>query len=350
AAPVATKSNTRKTNAKKGGKKKTTAEAVEGDQRNNTTEYALPAGAHIVVQNGQMVYAGEVIAKIPRQSKITKDITGGLPRVAELFEARRPKKAAEISRIEGTVTIEQESSKGWSFITVRDAESESEVVEVKHKIPAGKQIIVNNGDFVRKGQPLTDGDIVLHDMLEICGPQETQQHLVNSVQSVYQSQGVDINDKHIEIIVRQMMRRVRIISPGNTKFLIGESVDIREFQDENLRVSDEGGEAARSEPILQGITRASLATDSFISAASFQDTTRVLTEAATSGKRDNLRGFKENVIMGRLIPAGTGFRTAQNIKLEYVTDGGKRGEFVSDATLASEKATKDLTNLDGFLK
>ena len=342
---VTTKSKARKTTSKKGSKK-TDAAAAEGDQHISANEYALPAGAHIVVKSGEMVYAGDVIAKIPRQSKITKDITGGLPRVAELFEARRPKKAAEISQIEGTVTIEQESSKGWSFITVKDQESEE---EVRHKIPAGKQIIVNNGDFVRKGQPLTDGDVVLHDMLEICGPQETQQHLVNSVQGVYQSQGVDINDKHIEIIVRQMMRRVRITSPGNTKFLLGESVDIREFQDENMRVSDAGGQAATSEAILQGITRASLATDSFISAASFQDTTRVLTEAATSGKRDNLRGFKENVIMGRLIPAGTGFHTAQNIKLEYVTDG-KRSDFVSDATIASEKATKDLTNLDGFLK
>ncbi len=266
--------------------------------------------------------------------------------MAELFEARRPKKAAEISRIEGTVTIEQESSKGWSFITVKDPESEE---EIRHKIPAGKQIIVNNGDFVKKGQPLTDGDVVLHDMLQICGPQETQQHLVNSVQGVYQSQGVDINDKHIEIIVRQMMRRVRITSPGNTRFLLGESVDIREFQEENMRVSDEGGKAATSEPILQGITRAALATDSFISAASFQDTTRVLTEAATSGKRDNLRGFKENVIMGRLIPAGTGFHTAQNIRLEYVTDG-KREDYVSDATLEEEKNSKDLAGLNGFLK
>ena len=290
------------------------AVAVKRDRR------ALPSGARITVQDGDFVYAGDVIAKIPRQgNKRSKDITGGLPRVAELFEARRPKKAAEISRLEGVVSMEKESSKSWSIITVTDMEtSHSE----EHRIPAGKQIIVNDGDWVTKGQPLTEGSPVLQDMLEICGPQVTQQALVNAVQKVYRDQGVDINDKHIEIIVRQMMNRVRITDPGTTRFLFGELIEKREFQLENERVSAEGGREAHSTPSLQGITKASISSESFISAASFQNTTHVLTEAAILGKKDELRGFKENVIMGQLIPAGTGYHTVQAVKLGYNSEEG----------------------------
>ncbi len=278
--------------------------------------YSLPAGAHIMVEEGTVVAAGETIARTPRQSVRTKDITGGLPRVAELFEARRPKEAAEIARIDGVVELGK-INKGRRTITIRDPENNQ--VEA-HSIPAAKRVVVFNGDFVRKGDQLTDGAVVPQEILEVCGPQELQTYLVNEVQEVYRLQGVEINDKHIEIIVRQMMRKVRITEPGTTRFLYGESVDRREFLEENARVVGEGGQPAEAQPILLGITKASLATDSFISAASFQDTTRVLTEAATCGRVDYLRGFKENVIMGHLIPAGTGYSRVLNVRLEKTVD------------------------------
>jgi DNA-directed RNA polymerase subunit beta' len=294
--------------------------------------YSLPAGAHIMVAEGEMVHGGQTLARTPRQSVRTKDITGGLPRVAELFEARRPKEAAEIARIDGMVELGR-IQRGKRTVTIRDPENDQ--VE-DHTIPAGKRVVVFNGDFVRKGQPLTDGAVVPQEILEVCGPQDLQEYLVNEVQSVYRLQGVEINDKHIEIIVRQMMRKVRITEPGTTNFLYGEGVDRMDFLAENQRVVAEGGQPAEAQPILLGITKASLATESFISAASFQDTTRVLTEAATFGRVDYLRGFKENVIMGHLIPAGTGYPTARAFTLK------KSGADASDSGEETVAASRDV--------
>jgi len=266
-------------------------------------QYSIPAGAHLVVEEGDEIIAGALLAKTPRKAAKTKDITGGLPRVAELFEARRPKDAAEIARIDGAVDFGA-SVRGKRCIVVKDPQSNQ---EEEHLIPIGKHIIVYKGDFVKKGQQLTDGPVVPHEILDVCGPQELQEHLVNEIQEVYRLQGVTINDKHIEIIIRQMLRKVRITEPGDTVFLWGEQIDKLMFEEENDRVDKMGGKPAEAAPVLLGITKASLETESFLSAASFQDTTRVLTEAATMGKMDTLRGFKENVIMGHIIPAGTGF-------------------------------------------
>ncbi len=274
--------------------------------------YPIPAGAHIVVNEGDTIVAGTLMAKTPRKSSKTKDITGGLPRVAELFEARRPKDAAEISKIDGIVDFGP-SVRGKRCILIKDNET---AVEEEHLIPIGKHVIVFKGDFVKKGQQLTEGPVVPHEILEVCGPQELQEHLVNEVQEVYRLQGVTINDKHIEIIVRQMLRKVRITEPGDTMFLWGEQIDKIAFENENERVEKMGGKPAEAQPVLLGITKASLETESFLSAASFQDTTRVLTEAATLGKLDGLRGFKENVIMGHIIPAGTGFNNHRKVILK----------------------------------
>ncbi len=265
--------------------------------------YPIPSGAHIVVAENDRIVAGTLMAKTPRKTSKTKDITGGLPRVAELFEARRPKDAAEISKIEGIVNFGP-SVRGKRCIVIKDQQTG---VEEEHLIPIGKHVIVFKGDYVKKGQQLTEGPIDPHEILDICGPQELQEHLVNEVQEVYRLQGVTINDKHVETIVRQMLRKVRITEPGDTGFLWGEQVDKLEFEEENSRVEKLGGKPAEAQPVLLGITKASLETESFLSAASFQDTTRVLTEAATRAKVDYLRGFKENVIMGHIIPAGTGF-------------------------------------------
>ncbi|HZC58706.1 MAG TPA: DNA-directed RNA polymerase subunit beta' [Chthoniobacterales bacterium] len=272
--------------------------------------YSIPAGAHVVVQERQRVQAGTLLAKTPRKIAKTKDITGGLPRVAELFEARRPKEAAEIAKIDGLVEFGG-TVRGKRRLILRDAVS---AAEEEHLIPLNKHMIVFKGDFVKKGSQLTEGPIVPHEILDVCGPQDLQEHLVNEVQEVYRLQGVEINDKHIEIIVRQMLRKVKVTEPGDTSMLWGDQVDRLEFDKENRRVVEQGGKPAEAVPVLLGITKASLETDSFISAASFQDTTRVLTEAATLGKIDFLRGFKENVIMGHLIPAGTGFMGHRSIR------------------------------------
>ncbi len=273
--------------------------------------YSIPAAAHVMVKEGQTVRAGEPLARTPRKTTRTKDITGGLPRVAELFEARRPKDAAEIAKIDGVVEFAG-SSRGKRKILVRDPITGG---EEEHLIPMGRHVVVYQGDSVRKGQQLTEGPVVPQELLEVCGPQELMEHLVNEVQEVYRLQGVEINDKHIEIIVRQMLRKVRITEPGDTEFLWGEQVEKMVFQETNQRAMAQGKRPAEATPVLLGITKASLETESFISAASFQDTTRVLTEAATLGRVDYLRGFKENVIMGHLIPAGTGFGIYRNIKL-----------------------------------
>jgi len=273
--------------------------------------YPIPSGAHIVVDEGDEIAAGALLAKTPRQASKTKDITGGLPRVAELFEARKPKNPAEISKIDGVVDFGP-STRGKRCIIIEDPESG---VREEHLVPIGRHVIVYKGDFVRKGQQLTEGPLVPHEILEVCGPQELQEHLVNEVQEVYRLQGVTINDKHIEIIIRQMLRKVRITEPGDTTFLWGEQIDKIAFETENMRVVEMGGKPAEATPVLLGITKASLETESFLSAASFQDTTRVLTEAATMGKKDYLKGFKENVIMGHIIPAGTGFRHHRDVNL-----------------------------------
>ena len=284
---------------------------ILGDNKEIIANYSIPAGAHIVVDEGDKVVEGALLAKTPRKIAKTQDITGGLPRVAELFEARRPKDAAEIAKITGVVEFAG-SARGKRRILVKDPKTGA---TEEHLVPLSKHVIVFAGDEVKKGQQLTEGPVVPHEILDVCGPQELQEYMLNAVQEVYRLQGVGINDKHIEIILRQMLRKVRITEPGDAKFLWGEQVDRWLFEDENERVKEAGGKPAEAQPALLGITKASLETESFISAASFQDTTRVLTEAATLGKVDYLRGFKENVIMGHLIPAGTGFHMHRNIKV-----------------------------------
>ncbi len=278
--------------------------------------YPIPSGAHVVLKEGDRIVAGTLMAKTPRKTSKTKDITGGLPRVAELFEARRPKEASEISKIDGVVDFGA-SVRGKRCIVIKDQQT---ALEEEHLIPIGRHVIVFKGDFVKKGQQLTEGPMDPHEILEICGPQELQEHLVNEVQEVYRLQGVTINDKHIEIIVRQMLRKIRITEPGDTQFLWGEQIDKIEFDNENQRVEKMGGKPAEAQPVLLGITKASLETESFLSAASFQDTTRVLTEAATTSRVDYLRGFKENVIMGHIIPAGSGYSYHRKIELKPLVE------------------------------
>ena len=278
--------------------------------------YPLPVGAILSVPDGADVFAADIIAKIPRETTKTKDITGGLPRVAELFEARKPKEQAVITEIDGRVEMGG-FVKGMRKIVIRADNGETK----EYLIPRGKHISVHEGDRVRAGEALMDGSPNPHDYLAVLGDRELQRYLVNEVQEVYRLQGVTINDKHIEIIVRQMLRRVRIEEVGDTEFVVGELIDKFVFQEENERVMAQGKRPATAKPVLLGITKASLSTDSFISAASFQETTRVLTEAAISGKTDDLRGLKENVIVGRLIPAGTGL--SNYTRVEVLTPGGE---------------------------
>ncbi len=272
--------------------------------------YSLPAGAHIVVKEGQDVEAGISLAKTPRKTIKTKDITGGLPRVAELFEARKPHDPAIISEIDGVVDFGP-TKKGQRRIVIKSPSG----MKKEYMVPHGKHLDVYKGDWVASGQALTDGPVVPQDILRISGDKKLQEYLVNEVQEVYRLQGVRINDKHIELIIRQMLRKVMIEDAGDTDFLVGQEVDKFIFREENEKVMKKSDKPATAIPILQGITKASLTTESFISAASFQETTRVLTDAATSGKRDGLRGLKENVIMGHLIPAGTGFWTHRDLEL-----------------------------------
>ncbi|MBP6265263.1 MAG: DNA-directed RNA polymerase subunit beta', partial [Nitrospira sp.] len=275
---------------------------VSGSGGAPVARYLLPVGAHIFVEKGAMVHPGDVLAKIPRETTKTKDITGGLPRVAELFEARKPKEQAVISEIDGEVSY------GGFVKGMRKVLVDNKMGDVKeYFIPKGKHVNVHEGDWVRAGEPLMDGSANPHDILDVLGPKELQKYLVDEVQDVYRLQGVSINDKHIEIIVRQMLRKVRIEDPGDTSFLPGSQVSKGLFDVENQRVLEKDGKPALGKPVLLGITKAALTTDSFISAASFQETTRVLTEAAINGREDNLLGLKENVIVGRLIPAGSGF-------------------------------------------
>ncbi len=270
----------------------------------------LPVGAIIMVNEGDEVGPGSVLAKIPRETTKTKDITGGLPRVAELFEVRKPKQTAIISEIDGVISFGK-YTKGKRKMTITPEVGEP----VDYFVARGKHVSVLDGDYVRAGEALMDGSVDPHDILKIRGTKELAKYLVNEVQEVYRLQGVKINDKHIEVIVRQMLRQVNVTDVGDSHFLLGEHVEKWRFEEENRKIIDKGEKPATAEPLLLGITKASLSTESFISAASFQETTKVLSDASVAGKIDNLKGLKENVIMGRLIPAGTGLKTYRNIEM-----------------------------------
>jgi DNA-directed RNA polymerase subunit beta' len=296
------------------GKRIPTLEVV-GTKKDETRRYQLPIGSHLAVNEGDRLAPGDVLAKIPREMSKTKDITGGLPRVVELFEARKPKDPAVVSEIDGIIKI-TEPVRGQRRIMVEGEGDEQR----EYSIPRYAHVSVQEGEFIQAGDPLTEGAVNPHDILSILGEKEMQRHLVDKIQEVYRSQGVAINDKHIEVMVRQMMRFVKVVDPGDTDFLLDQQVPRYLFQRENERVIAAGGEPATAKSLLLGITKASLATESFISAASFQETTRVLTEAAVSGKVDNLHGLKENVIVGRLIPAGTGAPRYRRTVIDPVPD------------------------------
>jgi DNA-directed RNA polymerase subunit beta' len=291
---------------------------VSNDEQGSRS-YIIPVGSHLLVKDETRVQPGAVLVKIPRERAKNRDITGGLPRVAELFEARRPKEPAVITEIDGTVRLGG-LVRGNREIIVTSPEDE----ERKYLVPYGKHLRVHEGDQVFAGERLSEGPVNPHDILQVQGVHRVQEYLVNEIQEVYRLQAVEINDKHIEVIVRQMLQKVKVLDPGDTNFLEGEEVDKIRFNRENDKVITEGGDPSTCQPILLGITRASLRTDSFISAASFQETTRVLTEAAVQGKVDHLRGLKENVIIGRLIPAGTGsigYREVEYEDLETARSG-----------------------------
>jgi len=280
------------------------------DSKKAKARYYLPVGAIIMVNEGDRVGPGAVLGKIPRETTKTKDITGGLPRVAELFEVRKPKETAIISEIDGVVSFGK-YTKGKRKMTITPEVGEA----VSYFVPRGKHVSVLEGDYVRAGEALMDGSADPHDILKIRGLKELAKYLVNEVQEVYRLQGVKINDKHIEVIVRQMVRQVSVTDPGDSQFLLGDSVEKWRFEQENRKIIEKGGRPAVAQPLLLGITKASLNTESFISAASFQETTKVLSDASIAGKIDYLRGLKENVIMGRLIPAGTGLRAYRNVEI-----------------------------------
>jgi DNA-directed RNA polymerase subunit beta' len=282
--------------------------------------FFLPVKAELTVEEGQEITAGTVLAKIPREMLRNRDITGGLPRVAELFEARIPKDPSIITEIDGVVTFGKDVKRKQKVIVTPEHGEPKEYL-----IPRGKHIIVHEGDYVRAGDPIVDGPANPHDILNVLGTKELQKYLVDEVQEVYRLQGVSINDKHIEVIVRQMLKQVKIIDPGGTTFLINEQVSRYQFERANLEAAEKGLPAATAKPVLQGITKAALSTESFISAASFQETTKVLTEACIMGRVDYLRGLKENVIMGRLIPAGTGLAAYKRLD-----------PLVEDSLMASE--------------
>jgi DNA-directed RNA polymerase subunit beta' len=292
--------------------------SVLNDAGDITYQALLPVGAYLSANEGQAVAAGDAVAKIPRQMTKTKDITGGLPRVAELFEARKPKETAIVTEVDGTVGFGPDSrGKRRVIVTTEDGEQR------EYLIPKGKHVSVHEGDRVRKGEPLMDGSANPHDILRIEGEQELAKWMVDEVQEVYRLQGVKINDKHIEVIIRQMLRKLRVKEAGDTDLLVGEHVDKVEFDETNKRMKEEGKKQATGEPILLGITKASLSTESWISAASFQETTKVLTEGSIWGKTDLLHGLKENVIMGRLIPAGTGLSRYTNLGIRIEAPAGR---------------------------
>ncbi len=283
---------------------------ITDEAGNPQGNYYLPAGALLLVDDKKPVQAGTILAKMPKEAMKTNDITGGLPRVSELFEARKPKNPSVLAQISGTVEF-KDISKGKRVIIVKDEFGK----EFEHLVPLTKRLIVRDGDKVEAGEPLCAGSPNPQEVLAILGENALQNYLMDEIQAVYRAQGVDINDKHIGIIVRQMLRKVEIVSVGDTKFIFGQQVDKYKFHEENKRVIEEGGQPAIGRPMFQGITKASLGVDSFISAASFQETTRVLTNAAIAGAVDGLHGIKENVAIGHMIPAGTGIKNYKGIKL-----------------------------------
>ena len=281
--------------------------------------YTLPPGALIALSDGARVSVGDVIARIPQESSKTRDITGGLPRVAELFEARRPKDCAVIAEMDGRVEFGRDYKNKRRIKITPELDADGNQGEaVEFLIPKGKHISVHDGDLIQKGDYIIDGNPDPHDLLRIQGVEALAEYLVNEVQEVYRLQGVPINDKHIEVIVRQMLQKVEILDSGETTLIRGDTVEVAEAVLENEKVEKRGGRIATTQPVLLGITKASLQTRSFISAASFQETTRVLTDASVNGKVDTLEGLKENVIVGRLIPAGTGayLRSLQKVANE----------------------------------
>ena len=288
---------------------------IEDENGNRLSINPLPEKAYIEVENGQKVVAGTMLAKTPREIMGTQDITGGLPRVTELFEARRPKDPAVLASIDGLVEL-GDKRRGKRTIILKGEGG----LDQEHLVPQGKNLRVHRGDHVKAGEALVDGPLVPHDILEIQGEKAVQNYLLREVQTVYRAQGVSIDDKHIEIIVAQMMRKVQVEDPGDSEFLPGAVVDKFRFREANNRLRQERKKPATSSPLLLGITKASLQSDSFISAASFQETTKVLTEAALAGKRDELVGLKENVILGHLVPTGTGFREYQKTRVRKNID------------------------------
>ena len=303
------------------------------------SKQAIPTGAQVVVSEGDEIRPGMMLAKTPRSAAKTQDITGGLPRVAELFEARRPKEVAEMARTDGIVKIGGIRRKKTILRIVSKDWKEGEAALEEHLIPANKRITVQDGDFVKKGQTITDGGVDPSELLEVMGSNEVQEHLLREIQKVYRSQGVTINDKHIEVIMSRMLRKVRVTDPGDSEYFWGEQVDKSEFAAANEMINEAGGKPATGEPIILGISKASLETESFISAASFQETTRVLTEAATLGKKDDLTGFKENVIMGNLIPAGTGYAPYRKMKVHAIgADEPVEGEEPQEGAQSSAEA------------
>jgi DNA-directed RNA polymerase subunit beta' len=307
----------RKITASKVGRKNPRI-VIEGKQK---FTYPLPIDAILLVESDDEVQAGDVLAKIAKETGGTKDITGGLPRIAELFEARRPKNPAIIAEFEGVIRLET-SPKGLIEVVLRNDDINK---EEHYSIPQGKHLVVYEGDRVAVGEALTDGAIDPHDVLRVKGIKEVQEFLLNAIQEVYRLQGVTINDKHMEVIVRQMLNNVRVQDAGDTTFLKGEIVNKSVFDRENKRVAAKGKTIAQAETILLGISKASLASESFVSAASFQETTKVLTDAAIKGQIDRLVGLKENVIVGHLIPAGTGI-SAKELTEEFEEKGQEKGE------------------------
>jgi DNA-directed RNA polymerase subunit beta' len=315
----------------------------------NPLTYPMSVDAILSCDDGQGIKAGDVVARIPREGAKTKDITGGLPRVAELFEARRPKDHAVIAEIDGYVRFGKDY-KNKRRISIESADESIEPVE--YMVPKGKHIPVGEGDFVQKGDYIVDGNPAPHDILAIMGIEALANYMIDEVQDVYRLQGVKINDKHIEVIVRQMLQKWEISDSGETTLLKGEHVDKIEFDTANAKAEQRGGRPAQGEPILLGITKASLQTRSFISAASFQETTRVLTEASVQGKRDKLIGLKENVIVGRLIPAGTGGAAMQVRQVAQDRDNvvieARRVEAEAAVALAAPSGDDDVFGADVF--
>ena len=305
----------------------------------HSVNISFPVGALITVRDGQDVAVGEVLARIPTESQKTRDITGGLPRVAELFEARSPKDAGMLAEVTGTVSFGKDT-KGKQRLVITDMDG----VASEFLISKEKSVLVHDGQVVNKGELIVDGPADPQDILRLLGIEALARYIVDEVQDVYRLQGVKINDKHIEVIVRQMLRRVQISDQGDTRFIPGEQVERSDLLEENDRVMAEDKRPAIHENILLGITKASLSTDSFISAASFQETTRVLTEAAIMGKRDDLRGLKENVIVGRLIPAGTGLAYHRARKDRETAEAAEAKTLAEQAALEAEALFSSATD------